>query len=110
MTADDFDANYQKLLAALDQAVALLEQHSEQHWAAWLATDRARIAEGDRYALDNLLLAFGGMGSFNDLVLQRRDQKVPFDDAQLAANRRLREYRRTIWAAAKAMQRELNVS
>lgn len=72
VSADYFDISYRKLLDSLDETVTLLQLHSEQCWADWLAADKERIADGDRYFLDHLLSAFGGMRSFNDLVPQRQ--------------------------------------
>jgi Domain of unknown function (DUF6966) len=106
----DFDVSYQKLLDSLDETVALLRRHAEQHWADWLAADRARIAEGDRYALDHLFSAFGGMGSLNDLVLQGPDPAHSFDDELRSANDRLWDLRDAIWRAGKEVQAELRRS
>jgi hypothetical protein len=106
----DFDVSYQKLLDSLDETVALLRRHAERHWVNWLEADRARIAEGDHYALDHLLSAFGGMGSLNDLVLQSADPARSFDDELRADNDRLWDLRDAIWRAAKEMQGELGRS
>ena len=62
-----------RLLATLDDAAALLVEHGEHEWAAWLQGDRRRIAQGDFAGLDHLLAAFGGMGSLNDLVFDPRN-------------------------------------
>jgi hypothetical protein len=110
MSPDAYDANYRKLLDSLDEAADLLRRHNEQFWADGLAADRARIAEGDRYALDHLLSAFGGMGSLNDVVPHGSSPSQPFDEVVRAANDRLSDLRDAIWHAAKDMQAELRRS
>jgi hypothetical protein len=107
---DDFDREYRKLLEALDRAVALLRDCSVDFWADWLESDRRKIAEGDRYALEHLLMAFGGMGSFNDLVIHPLSGHVVDDVDVDRVNRELTTHRSEIWSAAKAMKRELDRS
>jgi hypothetical protein len=108
MAEADFDAQYDRLLANLDGAVALLRAYAKGHWADWLESDRAKIAGGDRYALDHLLSAFGGMGSLNDLVIHPVNGD-PIEEVDVdPVNRRLHGYRHEIWSAATAMKRELN--
>jgi hypothetical protein len=105
----DFDREYRKLLEALDRAVALLRPYSDS-WADWLESDRSKIAGGDRHALEHLLMAFGGMGSLNDLVIHPLNGHV-IDDADIdRVNRELMTHRSEIWAAARAMKRELDRS
>lgn len=57
------------LIAALDEASALLRASDEKHWSAWLEKDRRLIASGDFYGVEHLLQAYGGMGSLNDFGL-----------------------------------------
>jgi len=103
-----FDDQYDRLLAALDQAVLLLRRYSKDFWADWLETDRVKIAKGDSYALDHLLQAFGGMGSLNDLIIHPVNGDVIEDSDVPAANEELTSLREEIWTTAKAMRREIN--
>ena len=59
----------QSLIETLDEMVSLLRRHGEAHWATWLESDRSRIRAGDFSGVTHLLSAYGGMGSFNDLIL-----------------------------------------
>jgi hypothetical protein len=94
------------LLVALDQALGLLRQHGATFWADWLAADRAGIARGERPALEHLLGAFGGMGSFNDLVISPLNGHA-IDAADVAeVNDELWAARERIWTAAKGLERE----
>ncbi|MDQ4025458.1 MAG: hypothetical protein M3217_08210, partial [Actinomycetota bacterium] len=47
----------------------LLGDVGEDFWREWIRKDLTKIERGDRYALDHFLGAFGGMGSFNDLII-----------------------------------------
>src|SRR4051812_41032599 len=66
---EDFDAKCAALLGDLGDAVSLLRGVQENFWADWLEKDADRIKNGDREGVDHLLSAFGGMGSFNDLII-----------------------------------------
>lgn len=67
-----------ELLAALEQAAALLRAAGQSRWADRLDKDRSLIEAEDFYGVEHLLQAFGGMGSFNDVVLQS-----PAENAEL---------------------------
>jgi hypothetical protein len=106
----NFDAAYASLLRALDEAVILLNRFNESLWSGRLADDRAKIANGDRYALDHVLQAFGGMGSFNDLVIHRINGHDIDDREVRAVNDRLSALRTAIWSGAKTLRRDLDSS
>lgn len=57
------------LAADLDALIALLEHVDEQHWAGWFRAARAEIMNRDAHGLTRILRAYGGMGSFNDLLI-----------------------------------------
>lgn len=65
----------------------LVEQHLAAHGAAGWATEisRCRIAieSSDAWGLYRFLAMFGGMGSLNDLVLQRGSQMLVAENDQL---------------------------
>ena len=59
-----------KLLLLLDEAVPLLRQHpGGDHWADWMSKAAARIRKSDFEGILGVLGAYGGMGSFTDLIL-----------------------------------------
>jgi len=83
-----------ELVSALDEVTLLLRESNEKHWTAWLEKDRRFIANGDFYGVEHLLQAFGGMGSFNDLVLAEPDKDA-----------KIRALRSTIYDHATALKR-----
>jgi len=82
------------LLPALDAAAHLLREHGHAHWAQRLDRDREWIANGDLHGVANLLKAFGGMGSLNDVML-----------ADPEANEQLRVLTARLYELAAAIHR-----
>jgi len=95
------------LLQALDEAISILATVGEQHWHSWLEHDRDRVANGDAYGLEHLLAAFGGMGSFNDLVLSPANGHAGTDEELRVMDDRLYSLRDQIWTDCRSLQREL---
>ena len=89
---------------ALAEAMRVLEAHLRQHdasfWANHVAQSLGWIENSDAYGLARFLSLFGGMGSLNDLVLQRGD------DVLSAENDRLHELLRRTYEMADRLKRE----
>jgi hypothetical protein len=51
---EGLDQQYEQLLEALADLVALLREHGEPAWADWLDRDRRWIQHGDAYGLEHL--------------------------------------------------------
>lgn len=66
---DNMASDVNLLCNRLEEAVALLTQVREYHWSTWLREDLDRIRDGNIEGLSHLRRAFGGMGSFNDLII-----------------------------------------
>ncbi|MCG6566896.1 hypothetical protein [Tessaracoccus sp. ZS01] len=94
------------LVRALDEAISLLQSFGETHWSRWLDGDCRRIVGRDAYGLEHLLQAYGGMGSFNDLVLHRANGQDGDEEALRVANDRLWDLRDDIYAKAKRLLHE----
>jgi len=58
-----------RLLAVLDEIVSLLEAHEEAHWAGLIRESRDKVAQGGMKGIKSLFSRYGGMGSFNDLII-----------------------------------------
>jgi len=59
----------QELVKVLDELIALLTSDNEQHWSVWMQQARSWIMASDYSGIEKVLQAYGGMGSFNDLLL-----------------------------------------
>jgi len=73
---------------ALLDAMRALQHHLEQFDEGWAASVRKaadEVANSDAHGLERFLGLFGGMGSLNDLVLQRDGKPLGWENVQLAA-------------------------
>jgi hypothetical protein len=108
-------ATMDDLMAALDEVIMLLDRADHPHWRDWMAEARVRLQRGDAYGLDKILAAFGGMGSFNDIIIGYRSvpidtkgtTRMEWDDADLAMNKRLSELREEIAELAQKQSGEI---
>jgi hypothetical protein len=103
VSADD---TVDRLIADLDEAIEVLDGVGEAHWRTWLQLGRNQIAGGDAHGLDHVLGAFGGMGSFNDLVLSQPGADRPVEELR-AADDRLWELRESIWHGCRDLKHQL---
>lgn len=88
------------LLQLLADAATLLEGVGEEHWAAWLRGDLARLRRGDGYGIEHLLGAYGGMGSINDVVISPHNGHEVSADEGEAATAELRTLLSAIYHSA----------
>ena len=58
-----------QLIEILDPIVAILDADGESHWRKWIASSKSRLTNSDYSGIEHLLGAYGGMGSFTDLVI-----------------------------------------
>lgn len=61
--------NVDELIAVLAEAASLLENAKETFWSKWLRESLNMIRQRNFQGVERLLSGFGGMGSFNDLVI-----------------------------------------
>ena len=92
-----------ELVCVLEQLATVLESDGNTLWSLWVRKARARLLDSDYSGITYLLSAYGGMSSFNDLILgqsydggafswkpghvelNKRFDKLRDDAAQLAA-------------------------
>ncbi|MFW0887421.1 UNVERIFIED_CONTAM: hypothetical protein MKS84_12040 [Pseudomonas sp. JL1] len=59
----------EELVFVLEQLATVLESDGDTHWSLWLRKARERLLDSDYSGITYLLSAYGGMSSFNDLIL-----------------------------------------
>jgi hypothetical protein len=59
----------EELICVLEQLAIVLESDGDTHWSLWMRKARARLLDSDFSGITYLLSAYGGMSSFNDLIL-----------------------------------------
>jgi len=58
-----------ELAEVLSRLIVVLNNDENYHWAQWMTDARKRIVASDYSGIEKVLLAYGGMGSFNDVYL-----------------------------------------
>ena len=102
------DDELSELLTVIDELIQLLEVNGEEHWSRWMRTSRDRLLASDYSGIEHLLSAYGGMGSFNDLVICQSYENGQFrwKEGHVEKNNRLNELRSKAWELADAIRRD----
>lgn len=107
MKHPEFDARYQQLLLDLDQLATLLRKHGEDKWAGQLDKDRLGLQAFESKAIERVLSAFGGMGSFNDVFLHPTNGHSIREEEVAEVDQHLSDISSQIWANAKYLKQQL---
>jgi hypothetical protein len=105
-TDQSMHTHTKKLIKALDQLASLLEIQGEHLWSEWMRRSQSMLSNGDSAGIDYLLGAYGGMGSFNDLVFGLN--QASGDNSQtnkLDSNHQLENLRHQAWLLAQKIKR-----
>src|ERR1051326_700100 len=96
-----------ELIRVLSQIAALLQSDGENHWRAWMLKAKASLEGSDYSGIEYLLSAYGGMGSFNDLILGQTMENSAFAWKQgyVELNEKLDALRGEAWQLAQAIKR-----
>jgi hypothetical protein len=70
------DSEIEDLRRKLREVMDLLSVSGERFWRDWLDSSLAHLERDPREGVEHLLKAYGGMGSFNDLVLEVADHQA----------------------------------
>ena len=98
-----------ELEETLEELISILEKHDEKHWSNMLRKSLRRIESGDYSGIELLKTFYGGMGSFNDFLIQPNitKGKIEFTEKQIEANNKLDLLRGTAWALAGEIKYEI---
>ena len=94
-----------ELLQLLQDTIELLEQYGKD-WADWMQRSRRKIKAGDLSGVTWLLKAYGGMASFNDLVIHPLNGHDVKADEVSQVNERLQDLRHRMYELAVQVKRE----
>ena len=75
-----------ELVETLEAIIEVLRADGDSHWTAWMERSRLDLEQRDYRGVEHLLNAYGGMGSFNDLVIGQRTHGESFAWAENAAS------------------------
>jgi hypothetical protein len=96
----------ERLALLAEAAASFLRNYGEEHWSAWLSKDAWRIRNLDRYGLQHLLGAFGGMGSIGDLLLHPANGYTVSETDVDRVNEALRAMLSQVYDLAQKLYRE----
>jgi len=103
--SSQLDSRLEQLVFELGELCGLLRER-DKFWFTWVERALLEIKQADVHGLDHLLAAYGGMGSFNDLVLGPADGQA-FTPEEIAVNNRVAQLRASCWRLATGLRREL---
>lgn len=105
MTDDEFGVRLKALRSAVSKVVDLLHEFGDDHWSTSSADVEQRWERHDPDAFDRTSMAFGGMGSFNDVVIHPMNGHAVRSDRIVAVNEQLDELRSVIGREARELRR-----
>ncbi len=94
MNQRNLHPDIQEFVSSLIQLEEILVEHEQSFWALKITRIRQIAEKSDGYCIEAFLNLFGGMGSFNDLVL----------DSSPAANDIFRLERSRAYTLAQALK------
>ncbi len=97
-----------ELIETLEELIYLLEGENEGHWSMWFKKSKLCIENSDYYGVKLVLNAYGGMGSFSDLVIcQSTDGgSIEFTDDHKNKNERMSALRSKVWELADGIKHD----
>lgn len=97
-----------ELLLVLKEIIELLEFQQENYWLAWISKCRNEIENSDFHGIERLLSAYGGMGSFSDLMFQPTETTTSQEYG--ASNDQLHSLRSKAYNLADEIKRDFNTN
>ena len=96
-----------ELINVLQSLIVLLQSDNATHWAKWMSVSKSRLEASDFSGITHLLGAYGGMGSFNDLILGQDMQrgKIIWKENQMKMNEELEHLRTEAWELASNIKK-----
>ncbi|KAF1725771.1 DUF6966 domain-containing protein [Pseudoxanthomonas japonensis] len=101
------DSSTKELITTLEELAMLLESDGDRHWSAWMRRAKSRLENLDYSGAEYLLSAYGGMGSFNDLILGQTqiDGQLAWKAGHIELNGRFDELRYKASGLARRIQK-----
>lgn len=96
-----------ELFGSVERVSELLRDVSDEQWQSWIDAVHRELMAHDARGLDRLLSGYGGMGSFNDLVIHPVNGHSAGDADVDAINSELARLRSEMYEDGWALQRDL---
>jgi len=91
------------LCETLERIIELLVADNEAHWSRWMRGALDTLSSGDSAGAHRVLAAYGGMGSFNDLIIGQTvtDDRLTWADGAAGMNDELDALRARAYTLAQ---------
>jgi len=89
-----------ELIETLNKLILFLNDADENNWINWAVDSKERIEQTDLTGVDNIIRAYSGMGSFNDLVIYQLNEDVENPDIHIEKTKELSEMKSLIFKLA----------
>lgn len=93
------------LCDCLKETITLLDRVDAHHWADWMKASLTQLENDDLSGVQRVLASYGGMGSFNDLVICSANGHCVQDDEYRTVNDELEELRNEAYDLAQFISR-----
>ena len=90
----------QILCERIRETADLVRRVGENYWCEWLEESLRRIGNSDFSGIEHLRSAFGGMGSFNDILISRANGHPVSDEESWSLNARLSDLQHKLYELA----------
>lgn len=99
-----------ELVEILSLLATFLEEQDEKLWQNWVLDTRKRLLSSDYSGIEKLLSAYGGMGSFNDLVVgyYLKDGVFHQREGYVSTNETLSGLRTRAWDLATKIKHDVD--
>jgi hypothetical protein len=102
----------EELTEVLKKIISVLDKYEEKNWNTLIKKAYSCILNSDFYGIELLISAYGGMGSFNDLIIGQSYINGVFSwkPGACEANTELDELRSKAYNLAYDIKREVNTT
>jgi hypothetical protein len=97
------------LITKLNELIQILALCGAAHWAKWFRKARESLNQSDFCGIQKVLDAYGGMGSFNDLVIEKYSIHKWGSPEVAEANQKISDLRDKIWDLTMQIKRESEI-
>lgn len=105
MTDAEAETRRLELIEALAETSQLLRKYNESHWSAVLEESRQLIENRDFRGVEQVFGSFGGMGSFNDVIIHPLNGHQIEESEVSAVNDRFQWFKSNIWELVGDLRR-----
>ncbi len=102
-------AKTRELIDVLHSLAQLLQREGDTRWQEWAVKSRDLLLASDGCGIDHFLMAFGGIGSINDLILGARHDsaELAFKPGYVEINKEFQSLLSKAYDLAAQIKREL---